>query len=135
MIAQYYIALSNEGLGDTAKAIQNLQDVINRGDADIKGVAQFALGGIHKKHGEPQKAIEVYKQLYDSGAYAKAAVTYELAKLHEDSAQLDPAKDYYQKVVSEFPDSPFRQDAEAALKRLGVTVPPPTPPAGDGGNG
>jgi predicted negative regulator of RcsB-dependent stress response len=136
MIARYYIALSNEGLGNTAGAVQNLQEVIDRGDADIKGVAQFALGSLHKKHGEAQKAIEVYKQLYDSGAYAKAAVTFELAKLHEESSQPDPAKDYYQKVVSEFPDSPFRQDAEAALKRMGVTVPPPAPPTGeDGGTG
>lgn len=125
IIAQYYIALSQEGLGDTAKAVQTMQDVIQRGDASIKGVAQFALGGIHKKHGETQKAIDVYKQLYDSGGYSKAAVAYELAKLHEANKQVDQAKDYYQKLVSEFPDSPFRQDADAALKRLGVTAPTP----------
>lgn len=124
-IAQYYIGLSQEGLGDTAKAVQNLQEVIQRGDANSKSVAQFALGGIYKKHGENQKAIEVWKQLYDSGGYSKAAVTFELARAHEANNQLDQAKDYYQKVVSEFPDSPFRQDADQALKRLGVSVPPP----------
>lgn len=125
VIAQYYIGLCQEGLGDTAKAVQTLQEVIQRGDASIKGVAQFALGGIHKKHGETAKAIEVYKQLYDSGGYSKAAVAFELAKLHEANKQVDQAKDYYQKLVSEFPDSPFRQDADAALKRLGVTTPAP----------
>jgi predicted negative regulator of RcsB-dependent stress response len=127
-IALYYIALSQEGLGDTAKATQNLQEVSQRGDASIKGVAQFALGEIHKRHGEIQKAIDTYKQLYDSGGYSKAAVAYELARLYEENKQVDQAKDYYQKLVTEFPASPFRQSADDALKRLGV-VTPEAPPA------
>jgi predicted negative regulator of RcsB-dependent stress response len=125
-IALYYVALSQEGLGDTAKAVQNLQEVGSRGDASIRSVAQFALGAIYKKHGETQKAIDTYKQLYDSGGYSKAAVAYELATIYEANNQVDQAKDYYQKLVSEFPDSPFRQNADDALKRLGVVKPPPT---------
>jgi predicted negative regulator of RcsB-dependent stress response len=124
-IGLYYVALSQEGLGDTAKATQNLQEVAQRGDASVKAVAQFALGAIYKKHGDIQKAIDTYKQLYDSGGYSRAAVAYELAKLYEDNKQVDQAKDYYQKLVSEFPDSPFRQFADDALKRLGVVAPPP----------
>jgi TolA-binding protein len=127
IIALYYKALSEEGLGDTAKATQTLQEVAQRGDASVKGVAQFALGSIYKKHGDSQKAIELYKQLYDSGAYSKAAAAYELATTYEDSKQVDQAKNFYQKVVSEFPDSPFRQNADEALKRLGVVAPPPKP--------
>ena len=57
-IAQYYIGLSQEGLGDSAKAMQSLQTAIDRGDSTIKGTAQFALAGIHEKHGEGPKAIE-----------------------------------------------------------------------------
>jgi len=45
----------------------------------IKGAAQFALAGIYAKHGQGPKAVELYKQLYDSGNYSKAAVAYELA--------------------------------------------------------
>ncbi len=123
-IALYYIGVSQEGLGDTAKAIQTLQEVAQRGDPSIKAVAQFALGAIYKKHGETQKAIDIYKQLYDSGGYSKAAVSYELASLYEANKQPDQAKDFYQKLVSEYPDSPFRQNADDALKRLGVTAPP-----------
>jgi len=125
-IALYYIGLSQERLGDTAKAIESFQQVMQRGDETIKGVAQFALGELHKKQGETQKAIDTYKQLYDSGGYSKAAVTYELARLYEANKQLDQAKEYFQKLVTEFPDSPFRQSADDALKRLGVTTPPPT---------
>src|SRR5206468_302744 len=89
LIARYYIAMSQEGLGDTDKAVQTLQEVIQRGDPSIKGVAQFALGGIYKKHGEIQKAIAVYKQTYDSGGYSKAAAAYELAQLYEANNQVD----------------------------------------------
>jgi tetratricopeptide (TPR) repeat protein len=125
-IALYYVAMSQEGLGDTAKAIPNLEEVARRGDPSIKAVSQFALGAIYKKHGDTQKAIDTYKQLYDNGGYSKAAVGYELATLHEANKQVDQAKDYYQKLVAEFPDSPFRQNAEDALKRLGVAAPPPS---------
>ena len=123
-IAQYYIGLSQEGLGDSAKATQSLQTAIDRGDSTIKGTAQFALAGIHKKHGEGPKAIEIYRQLYDSGNYSKAAVAYELAVLYESTAQPNQARDYYQKIVTDFPDSPFRQMADDALRRMGVTVTP-----------
>jgi tetratricopeptide (TPR) repeat protein len=124
-IALYYVGISQEGLGDTQKATQSLEQVAQQGDASVKSVAQFALAGIYKKHGQTQKAIDAYKQLYDSGGYSKAAVAYELGSLYEANKQLDQAKDYYQKLVSEFPDSPFRSNADDALKRLGVT---PTPP-------
>jgi tetratricopeptide (TPR) repeat protein len=126
-IALYYVALSQEGLGDTPKAVQNLQEVAKRGDASIKAVSQFALGAIYKKHGDTQKAIDTYKQLYDGGGYSKAAVAYELASLYEANKQVDQAKTMYQKLVTDFPDSPFRQNADDALKRLGVTTPPPKP--------
>ena len=124
-MALYYVGLSQEGLGDTAKSVQSLQEVSDRGDSSVKAVAQFALGSIYKKHGDNQKAIEVYKRLYDTGGYSKAAVAYELASLYEANKQPDQAKDFYQKVVSEFPDSPFRPNADEGLKRLGVTTPPP----------
>jgi len=126
-IALYYIGLSQEGLGETAKAAQTLQQVIQSKDASVKAVGQFALGAIHKRNGETQKAIDVYKQLYDSGGYSKAAVAYELATLYEANNQADQAKDFYQKIVSEFPDSPFRQNADEALKRLGVAPAPSKP--------
>jgi predicted negative regulator of RcsB-dependent stress response len=126
-IANYYIGLSQEGLGDSTKAGQSLQAAIDRGDATIKATAQFALAGINKKHGQGPQAIEIYKQLYDSGNYSKAAVAFELAELYESTDQPNQARDYYQKIVTDFPDSPFRPLADEALNRMGVTVAPAPP--------
>ena len=125
-IAKYYVGMSKEGLGDTAGAVQDLQEVISSGDEAVRSVAQFAVGAIYKKSGDYPKAIEVYKELYDSGGSSKSAITLELAELHEANKQLDQAKDYYQKVISDFPDSPFRTRADQALKRLGVTPAAPS---------
>jgi tetratricopeptide (TPR) repeat protein len=124
-IALYYIGLSQDGLGDMTKSVQSLQQVASSGDPSVKSVAEFALGSVYKKHGDNQKAIEIYKKLYDTGGYSKAAVAYELASLYETSKQPDQAKEFYQKVVTEFPDSPFRTNADEALKRLGVIATPP----------
>ena len=125
-IAQYYMALSQDELGNTNEAVQNLQGVIQDADPGTKAIAQFALGTIYKKHGDNQKAIEIYKQLYDSGGYSKAAVTLQLAEVYEANKETDQAREYYQKIVSDFPDSAFRTDAEEGLKRLGTgTTPTP----------
>jgi predicted negative regulator of RcsB-dependent stress response len=128
IIARYYLALSQERLGDAATAEKNMQDVVTRGDGTIKGVAQFALAHIQAQHSETPKAIETLTQLYSSGNYPRSAVAFELASLYETSGQKDKAQEYYGKVITDSPDSHFRQDSESALKRMGLPVPAPPAP-------
>ena len=111
-------------------AVKNLEEVIARGDSDTKPIAQFALAGVYKRNGELQKAIDVLKQLDASGGFSKAVVAYELGSVAEAANQKDVAQTAYSKVVTESADSPFRSDAEAALKRMGLPIPTPvqTPP-------
>jgi len=67
-MAQYYIALSEENLGHTAKAIRDLEELIQTDDASVKALAQFALASLYKNHGETAKALAIYDQLSESGA-------------------------------------------------------------------
>ena len=127
-LAQYYLALSQDGLGDMANAVKNLEDVIGRGDVNAKPIAQFALAGVYKRNGDLQKAIDVLKQLDTAGGYSKAAVAYELGSVAEAANQKEVAQTAYSKVVTDSADSPFRSDAESALKRMGLPVPVPAPP-------
>ena len=127
-LAQYYLALSQDGLGDMPNAIKNLEEVIGRGDVETKPVAQFALAGVYKRNREFQKAIDVLKQLESSGGFSKAAVSYELGTVAEAANQKDVAQAAYSKVITDSVDSPFRTDAESALKRMGLAVPVPAPP-------
>jgi predicted negative regulator of RcsB-dependent stress response len=126
-IAKYYLAMSQDRLGDTASAEKNLQEVIDHGDSSIKGVAQFALAHLQSQHGSTAKAIETLTQLYSSGNYPKSAVAYDLASLYEAGGQQEQAKQYYGKVITDSPDSRFRQESETALKRMGAPIPTPAP--------
>ena len=128
VIAKYYLAMSQDRLGDTASAEKNLQEVIDRGDSTIKGVAQFALAHLQAQHGGSAKAIETLTQLYNSGNYPRSAVGFDLAALYEAGGQQEQAKQYYGKVITESPDSRFRQESESALKRMGAPVPAPPAP-------
>jgi len=128
IIARYYLAMSQDRLGDTATAEKNMQEVVDRGDSSIKGVAQFALAHLQAKHGGSAKAIETLTQLYNSGSYPKSAVAFDLASFYEASGQQEQAKQYYGKVITDTPDSRFRQESESALKRMGAPVPVPPAP-------
>jgi predicted negative regulator of RcsB-dependent stress response len=129
-IARYYLAMSQERLGDTASAEKNLQEVADHGAPSIKGVAQFAMAHLQALHGGNAKAIETLTQLYNSGNYPKSAVAFDLASLYEAGGQQEQAKQYYGKVITDSPDSRFRQESESALKRMGAPVPvPPAPVA------
>jgi predicted negative regulator of RcsB-dependent stress response len=132
MIAKYYLAMSQDRLGDAASAEKNLQDVVDHANGSsnsIKGVAQFALAHLQSQHGNATKAIENLTQLYGNGNYPKSAVAFDLASLYETGGQAEQAKQYYGKVITEFPDSHFRQESEAALKRMGAPIPAPPAPA------
>ena len=118
-IAEYYIALSNEGLGNTTEAVRILQSLVETGDDTIQQVARYALAESYKTHGEVETAISVYQELEDSGGYSQVAVLYELGRLHEEISKPAEARSYYQRIVGEYPNSAFRADADRALKRLG----------------
>ena len=126
-IAQYYRALAKDGLGDKDGAVKDLEETIGRADTDTKPIAQFALASVYRRHGDFQKATDVLKQLESSGGYSRSAVHYELGVSAEGANQKDQAQTYYSKVITESPDSPFRSDAETALKRMGLPLPAPVP--------
>jgi len=127
LMAQYYRGLAKDGLGDTPNAVKDLEEVIGRADAGFKPIAQFALAGVYKRHGEAQKAIDVLKQLEQSGGYSKSAVAFEIGAAAEGANQKEVAQTYYSKVITESSDSPMRGEAEVALKRMGLAVPTPPP--------
>lgn len=126
-IAQYYQALSEDGMGLKDNAVKSLEEVIGRGDTQVKPVAQFALAGVYKRNGEFQKAIDVLKTLETSGTFSKSMAALELGSAAEAANQKDVAQDAYSRIIKDSPDSPFRADAEAALKRMGLPIPAPAP--------
>ena len=123
-IAEYYMALSHEGLGNTTESVRILRGLIETGDETIQQVARYALAESYKTHGELETAIAVFQELVDTAGYSQGAVLYELGRLHEAISKPEEARSYYRSIVGEYPDSPFRPDADRALERLGTEETP-----------
>ena len=68
-LAQYYIAISEEHLGRTENAVRAFEALIRDGDSVMKPLAQFALGTLYQNHRDTSRAIEIYDDLVQSGAY------------------------------------------------------------------
>ncbi len=72
-LARYYMAISEENLGRTDRSKEHLNALIAEGDVLMKPLAQFALGRIYSNHGDTARAMAVFKQLEESGAYSVGA--------------------------------------------------------------
>jgi hypothetical protein len=91
-------------------------------------MAQFAKASIQSNHGETEMAVATLKDLLDKGGFPKSTVTLEIGRVYEAADKKDEARTYYDKVVTDYGDSPLREDAEAALRRLGFPIPAPAAP-------
>jgi predicted negative regulator of RcsB-dependent stress response len=70
-LARYYIAISDENLGNTERSVQHLRELIRDGDPTMKYLAQFALAAIYRNHGDTKRAMDVYKDIEESGVYSR----------------------------------------------------------------
>jgi tetratricopeptide (TPR) repeat protein len=117
-IARYYAALSNEGLGNTGESDRILRDLIESGDETIRDNARFALAESYKTRDDFPAAIAEYQILAESPDFSRGAVLFELGRLYEEIAQPEEALTYYESLVIEYQNSPFRAEADRALRRL-----------------
>ena len=117
-IAEYYIALNHEALGNPTASMRILQSIVDEGEGTTQQVARYALAESYKTRGDLERAIEILKELLEAGGYATGAVLFELGSLHEALSETEEASNYFQLLVGDYPDSPFLQDAEGALERL-----------------
>jgi tetratricopeptide (TPR) repeat protein len=117
-IARYYEALGHKEMGNIDQSVSILADLSESGGLTINAMARFALAELYKEQGDLDLAVESFQALGDSGGFPREAVLYELGRIHEELAMPDEARDYYQTLVGEFPDSAFRSEADRALRRL-----------------
>ena len=117
-IARYFEALSSKQLGDSERAIPILIELSESGGGTVSEVARFALAELYKEEGDLELAVQSYQALANSGGFANEAVLFELGRLHEALSMPDEARDYYQTLVGDYPNSAFRSDADRALRRL-----------------
>ena len=102
-IALYHVGVCESLLGNSAAAINSLQEVSRSGDREIASLAQFALAGEFLKSGRKQEGVAIYQNLADhpSLTVPKASALLALADTLKDS-QPGQARKLYDEVQKEF---------------------------------
>jgi TolA-binding protein len=90
-------------LGNSAAAINTLQEASRDGDREIAALAQFALASEFLKSGKKQEAATIYQNLVDhpSLAVPRASALLALADTLKDS-QPGQARKLYDQIQKEF---------------------------------
>ncbi|HEU5163160.1 MAG TPA: tetratricopeptide repeat protein [Thermoanaerobaculia bacterium] len=119
-VANLYLARMEIGRGDTANARKKLEGFIEEhSDHLLAQAARVSLIDLRLAAGEAQQvAAELEKDVASTEtalpqdvALALLARAYELAK------QPEKARDAYQRIVNEYPDSPYTLEAQRKLFR------------------
>lgn len=118
-VADLYLARIAASRGDAARAKERLQSFIrDHGDHMLAGAAQLSLYELQLQGGAGAKEVisEVEKELgKDDSPLPKDALLSMLARAYEMTGAPDKARDVYQRIVNEFPDSPYTIDAQRKL--------------------
>jgi tetratricopeptide (TPR) repeat protein len=84
------------------------------------GIAAVAAIDAEAGAGRPKEALETAKRYLEAGdsPVSKDVLVFTMARLYEQTGQNVEAKTFYQRLVSDFPDSPLRTDAQQRLASL-----------------
>ncbi len=116
----YYIANTYYKLGQYDEALKTLDKLIKEFDdeKEILSMAYIKKATILLKQDKKQTALKVYDELYalKDNPYFKDVALYEASRILESMGQKDEAKKRLEKLVKEFPASPYRAYAENKIK-------------------
>lgn len=84
------------------------------------GVAAVAAIDAEAAAGRPKEALETAKKYLEASdsPVSKDVLVFTMARLYEQTGQSVEAKSFYQRIVTDFPDSPLRADAQQRLASL-----------------
>jgi tetratricopeptide (TPR) repeat protein len=84
------------------------------------GVAAVAAIDAEAAAGRPKEALESARKYLEAAdsPVSKDLLVYTMARLYEQTGQGAEAKSFYQRLVSDFPDSPLRGEAQQRLASL-----------------
>jgi tetratricopeptide (TPR) repeat protein len=111
--ARYYAGLCHAGLKDFDAAAEALSE-LRSGKRDLLYyLSSRALAGVKSSQKDHAAAAEIYRLLVEDpeNPLAKDELLYELGRSEERAGNVAEARQYYDRLVAEHPDSQLRGDA------------------------
>jgi TolA-binding protein len=108
-------------LGNPAQAAASYQQVIDKGGNSIYSQsARLGLAGAHAAQGQYDQAINAFKELAQrkDGPLPVDGILMQLGRTYLDAGKRADAQQIFNRLVEEFPDSPFTADARRELEQL-----------------
>jgi TolA-binding protein len=111
-------------LGEPAKAAAAYQQVVDKAGNRIYGqMARLGLAEAQAVQGQYDPAINTYKEMAQrkDGPLPIDGILMQLGRTYLDAGKQSDAQQTFNRLVQEFPDSPFTADAKRALDSLKKT--------------
>jgi tetratricopeptide (TPR) repeat protein len=124
LLARYREAATWMALGNPKEAISAYQQVIDRAGDTIYGqMARLGLAQAQAHAGQFDRAIATYKEISQrkDGPLPVDGILMQLGRTYIDAGKPEDARQTFNRLVQEFPDSPFSGDAKRELESLKKT--------------
>ena len=121
LFARYREGATQMALGKTKEAAAAYQQVIERGGTGLYGqMARLGLAEVQAREGQFDTAITTYKGLADNkdGPLPIDGILMQLGRTYLEAGKSTEAQQTFNRVVEEFPESPFSGDARKELESL-----------------
>src|SRR4051812_22777185 len=121
LFARYQEASTQVVLGNPAEAAKAYQAVIDgAGNRLIGQTARLGLAAARARGGQFDQAITTYKELAQrkDGGLPVDGILMELGRVYRDAGRAGEAQQTFNRLIEEFPDSPFNADAKRELDAL-----------------
>ena len=124
VFARYQEASLQVSLGNYADAIKAYQAVVDiAGDGLYGQMSKLGLAEAYARSGQFEQAITAYKELAQrkDGQLPIDGILIQLGRTQRDAGKAADAQQTFNRVVEEFPDSPFNADAKREIEALKKT--------------
>jgi len=118
-LARYYYALTLEDLERHNQALEELKKISSGSDKELAAMAQYQMGIIYSRTGQPDDAIKIFRALADKPTVLvpRPLVLLELAGMLRTTKPQEAAS-VYQQIKKEFPDTAIAEAADRGLDAL-----------------
>ena len=122
IFARYQEATTLMTLGSPSEAAKAYQQVIDGAGGGIYGqMARLGLAEAQARSGQYDQAINAFKELSQrkDGPLPIDGILMQLGRTYLDAGKRTDAQQTFNRLIEEYPDSPFSTDAKRELTRLG----------------